>query len=361
MKKSSFYGVLFAFLPLTACGQTPTINVPDGFKIEVLNFSVPGARQMALTANGTLIVGTRRQGDVYAIPNALTHDAPKVAKIMSGLSMPSGLTVHEGDLYIAALDEVIRIKDIESNYTFPDSEYITQDLPDERHHGWKYIKFGPDGMLYVPVGAPCNICLSEDERFASILRMDPNTGATEVWAEGVRNTVGFDWHPETSALWFSDNGRDMMGDDIPAEEINISTKAGQHFGYPFVHAGDIEDPEFSDHKDRPTGQIGPEVKIQAHSAALGMDFYTGSQFPDSYTNAVFIAEHGSWNRTKKVGYQVSVVMPSGEYKPFATGWLVGQDNSGRPNDVLMTPDGALLISDDQGGLIYRVTYASDAS
>jgi glucose/arabinose dehydrogenase len=235
---------------------------------------------------------------------------------------------------------------------------VTDTLPDKSHHGWKYLGFAPDGALFVPVGAPCNVCLSDDARFASILRMDPDTGNTTIHARGIRNTVGFAWHPETGQLWFTDNGRDMLGNDVPAEEINVVTGPDQHFGYPHVHAGDILDPKFGTDTD-PENYVAPSVKIQAHSAALGVDFYTADQFPDTYKNALFVAEHGSWNRSSKVGYQVSVVTfdDSGpHYEAFVTGWLDGQKNWGRPNDVLMAPDGSLLISDDQAGAVYRVSY-----
>lgn len=332
------------------------LQVPAGFTIETLNFEVPNARQMALSRNGTLYVGTRRKGVVYAVPRALSAAAPDVLEIVSGLKMPSGIALKDGNLYIGALNQIIRLKDIDRQLESVKQEVITQSLPDKRHHGWKYLKFGPDGLLYVPVGAPCNICLSQDERFASILTMDIDTGQTEIWAHGVRNTVGFDWHPVSGALWFSDNGRDMLGDDVPPEEINVSTQRGQHFGYPFVHGDDITDPEYGDDSARPVSHVKPRVKIQAHSAALGIDFYEADGFPGIYQHALFVAEHGSWNRSSKVGYQVSVVLSDDTYRPFVTGWLAGDKVSGRPNDVLVTPTGDLLISDDQQGVIYRVRY-----
>jgi glucose/arabinose dehydrogenase len=345
-----------------ACADVPQpLQVPEGFRIETLNFSVPNARQMALTDKGTLIVGTRRAGRVYAVPDALSSPEPEVVTLVEGLSMPSGVTVRDGDLYIGALDRVLKIADIDNRLDAdPPLTVITDSLPDKSHHGWKYLKFGPDGALYVPVGAPCNICLSDDERFASILRMDPADGSTEVWAHGVRNSVGFAWHPADGRLWFSDNGRDMLGDDIPPEEINVINTPGEHFGYPFVHANGITDPEFGDH---PAGQgkqfTAPALEIQAHSAALGMTFYTHEQFGPEYLHALFVAEHGSWNRSSKVGYLVSVVTGSEEqglsYQPFVTGWLVEGDDWGRPNDVLVAPDGSLLISDDKQGVIYRVS------
>jgi hypothetical protein len=315
---------------------------------------------MALGEHGTLFVGTQGEGKVYAIPNALAAEPGSVVTLARGLVMPSGVAFHGGDLYVGAVSTVLRFRDIESNLVKnAPAEVVTDQLPDKTHHGWKYLGFAPDGALFVPVGAPCNICLSDNPVFASILRMDPETGENTVFARGIRNTVGFAWHPETGDLWFTDNGRDMLGDDVPAEEVNIATASGQHFGYPHIHAGNIPDSEFGKDAD-PDRYVPPTIKIQAHSAALGVDFYTGSQFPERYHHTLFIAEHGSWNRSSKVGYRVSAVSrdESGtHYAPFITGWLSGQSNWGRPNDVLMAPDGSLLISDDQAGAIYRVRYA----
>jgi glucose/arabinose dehydrogenase len=361
-----YLSLLLLIITSTACADVESdLTLPDGFVIEALSFDVPNARQMALTDKGTLLVGTRRAGRVYAVPNALTDAKPEVITLLNGLDMPSGLTVHQGDLYVGALNKILKIADIDNHLAVnPAYQTITDALPDKTHHGWKYLKFGPDNQLYVPIGAPCNICLSEDERFASLLKMDPDTGSTVIWAHGIRNTVGFDWHPATGQLWFSDNGRDMLGDDIPPEEINVISQPGQHFGYPFVHAKGIKDPEFGDHP-RAKGKTfsAPLLEIQAHSAALGMDFYDKHQFPPEYTNALFIAEHGSWNRSSKVGYQVSVVKHTTDgnlqYQPFVTGWLEGEDVSGRPNDVLVTPDGSLLITDDKQGVIYRVRYVGE--
>ncbi|MDA8703689.1 PQQ-dependent sugar dehydrogenase, partial [Pseudomonadales bacterium] len=243
---------------LLSAHADPRLTAPAGFTITKLPFSVPKARQLALTENGTLIVGSRKSGNVYAIPNALTAASPKVITLFSDLNEPSGLALANGDLYIAAVSKVLRVNDIEDHLKAnPEFDVVTDTLPKKAHHGWKYIKFGEDGMLYVPVGAPCNICLSEDKRFATMLRMDPTTGATEIIAEGLRNVVGFAWHPESKDLWVSNNGRDILGDDIPADELNVipaaNTKA-LHFGYPFVHSnnaskapGIIKDPKFGDH------------------------------------------------------------------------------------------------------------------
>ena len=336
------------------------------FTVSILTNDVPNARQMAETTSGLLLVGTRRAGKLYAVVPPPTADAdPEVVTFATGLTMPSGIALLDGDLYVGALNRILRFPSIETTFREnPQPQIISDELPKKRHHGWKYLSVGPDRHLYVPVGAPCNICLSDDERYASILRVDPRTGASELYARGVRNSVGMAWHPKTHQLWFSDNGRDMLGDDVPDEEINVVEKPGAHYGYPFLHAGVVLDPKFGK-------EIGgrvftpPKVRIQAHSAVLGMDFYTKEVFPPSYRNALFIAEHGSWNRTKKVGYRVSVIRIEADqtltYEPFLDIWLNGQKASGRPNDVLVSKDGSLLISDDQEGVIYRVVYAGKAN
>ena len=350
MKRLVILLLLFSFVT-----QAETVG---DFRLTVVTDEVPGARQMAETESGLLLVGSLRPGDLYAVLPGPEGKA-EVVTFARGLTMPSGLALIGEDLYVAALDRVLRYRAIEKTFRDnPKAEIVTDKLPDERHHGWKYLSVGPDGFLYVPVGAPCNICESEDPRFASILRMDPVSGETTVYAAGVRNSVGMAWHPDTGELWFSDNGRDWLGDDEPAEEINRVTEAGAHYGYPYVHAGDIPDPEFGEGRD-PADYVAPEIRIQAHSAALGLAFYTDDQFPASYRHALFIAEHGSWNRFSKVGYRVSVVRfgASGPaYEPFLDIWLKGEKVSGRPNDVLVSRDGSLLISDDKEGAIYRVTY-----
>ncbi len=342
------------------------LTLPDGFSIEVLSDSVPGARQMALSTQGTLYVGSMQEGKVYAITQALT--APQPARVvLDGLTLPSGIALHAHALYIGAVSKILKaervdqqLKDLPADARLQ-TRSVTEDLPKERHHGWKYLGFGPDDALYVPVGAPCNICLSKDPRFATILRMNPDNGDASIYAHGIRNTVGFDWHPQTGELWFTDNGRDMLGDDIPAEELNVAKRAGAHYGYPFVHAGTLLDLELGEDAD-PADYEPPVLGIQAHSAALGIAFYRGEQFPAAYRQALFIAEHGSWNRSSKVGYRVSVVRPSTtglHYEPFIEGWLDQEENNwGRPNDVLSAPDGGLLISDDQAGVVYRVRYTA---
>lgn len=338
----------------------------NAFEITTYTNEVPSARQMAQTDSGVLFVGSRQgRGNLYAVvPPSGNRQKPEVVIFDSGLSMPSGLVLHEGSLYVGAHNRILRYPDIEKTFlNNPEPEVITNDLPKAMGHGWKYLSVGPDGHLYFNVGAPCNICLSEDKRFASILRMDRKSGETEVYAHGIRNSVGMEWHPETEVMWFTDNGRDWWGDDRPPEEVNVVTEPGAHFGYPFLHGDNELDPQFGDQRNKDLEYTKPVVNIQAHSAALGLKFYTGSTFPEIYRNALFIAEHGSWNRSSKVGYRVSVVrFDTGEpvYHPFADVWLKGERASARPNDVLVANDGSLLIADDFQGAIYRVVYKPDA-
>ena len=338
------------------------LRTPPGFRIGVYTKDVPNARAMALGPGGTLFVGSRKDGRVYAVVDADGDNrGEQVHVIASGLNMPAGVDVRDGALYVSAVSRVLRFDDIERRLDDPPAPVVVSDgFPTDEHHGWKFMRFGPDGMLYVPVGAPCNICLSEDERYASIMRMQPDGSGLEVYAHGVRNTVGFDWDPRTGALWFTDNGRDWLGDDSPSDELNRATDKGMHFGYPFCHAGNVMDPEFGDR--RPCNELVPPMQnLGPHVAALGMRFYTGTQFPERYRNAIFIAEHGSWNRSQPIGYRVTVVeldqngVPR-SYQPFIEGWLEDGNAWGRPADVLVMPDGALLVSDDRAGWIYRVTY-----
>jgi hypothetical protein len=236
---------------------------------------------------------------------------------------------------------------------------VNDQFPKDRHHGWKFIAFGPDGMLYVPVGAPCNICQPDENRYALITRMKADGSGREIFARGIRNTVGFDWHPATKELWFTDNGRDQLGDDIPPDELNHAPKKGLHFGYPYCHGGDIPDDQFGK-KHSCTEFTPPAQKLGPHVATLGMRFYTGSMFPPEYHNQIFIAEHGSWNRSTPIGYRITVVGLNKNraisYKVFAEGWLQGRRAWGRPVDVLVMRDGALLVSDDSAGAIYRIGY-----
>ena len=359
-------------LPLVAVPASVLAEegIAEGFSLSVVTDEVPNARQMAETESGLLLVGSRSAGNLYAVVRAPGGEATEVVTFATALRVPSGLALLGDDLYVAALNRVLRYRDIERTYrNRPRPEVVTDTLPGERHHGWKYVSVGPDGYLYVPVGAPCNVCQREEEVFATILRMHPETGERSIYARGVRNSVGMAWHPETGKLWFSDNGRDWMGPDVPPEEVNVVEEAGAHYGFPFIHGADIRDPEFGADRD-PADYVPPVYEIQAHSAALGMAFYDAGGIPDgspggfppAYAGALFIAEHGSWNRLSKVGYRVSVLLEGATVaEPFVDVWLEGESYTGRPADVLVARDGTLLISDDYGGRIYRVTAtAADA-
>ena len=344
------------------------LTLPSGFKIEVYASGIENPRQMALSPSGTLFVSSRRAGNVYAVlDDDDDHLVDQVVTITSGLMMPNGVAFRDGDLYVAEINRVLRFDGIEARLESPPEPVVLNDqLPTERSHGWKYLGFGPDGMLYVPVGAPCNICdrTGEDPRFGTILRMNPDGTNEEIFARGIRNSVGFDWQPGTDELWFTNNGRDRLGDETPPDTLHHAPEAGLHFGYPFCHGGDLQDPEFD---DRPCSEFRPPAqKLGPHVASIGMKFYTGSMFPSEYHNQIFIAEHGSWNRSSEAGhtgYRLTVVHVEGDrpvkYETFAEGWL-GSDNEswGRPADVLVMPDGSLLVSDDTANVIYRITYDS---
>jgi glucose/arabinose dehydrogenase len=337
------------------------VRLPAGFHIEVYAAPVPGARSMSRGSQGTLFVGTRKTGKLYAVVDRNGDNrADEVIVLAEGMNMPNGVAFRAGDLYVAEIARVLRYKDIEARLHDPPAPTVVNaGFPSDRHHGWKFIRFGPDERLYVPVGAPCNVCESEDLRYASIMRMRPDGTGLESFARGVRNTVGFDWHPDTGELWFTDNGRDWMGDDLPPDELNRAPLPGLHFGFPYCHGGDLPDPEFG--ARRPCEAfIPPAMKLGPHVAALGMRFYGGSMFPESYRKQIFIAEHGSWNRSEPIGYRVSLVRLQGEravsYEVFAEGWLQKGKPWGRPVDLLVLPDGSLLVSDDHAGAIYRITY-----
>lgn len=354
------------FVPPRGCGaqtRLQSLALPPGFSVGLYAGDVEGARSLALGARGTVFVGTRDEGKVYALPPAADGSrAARVLTVASGLTMPNGVAFRDGALYVAEVSRVLRYDAIEQRLDDPPAPVVVSaGFPDRTHHGWKFIRFGPDGLLYVPVGAPCNACLEEDPRFASIMRMRPDGSELEVFASGVRNTVGFDWDPATGALWFTDNGRDLLGDDVPDDELNRAAAPGLHFGFPFCHAGDVADPEFGGL--RPCASfIPPEARLGAHVAALGMRFYDGAMFPADYRGSILIAEHGSWNRSSPVGYRlVRVRLEQGRAAPpevFADGWLQGATAWGRPVDVLVLPDGSLLVSDDRAGAVYRITYAA---
>jgi glucose/arabinose dehydrogenase len=336
------------------------IEMPPGFKIS-LYARVPGARSMALSSKGILFVGTREEGKVYAVlDDDKDHAADEVIVVANDLRMPNGVAFRKGSLYVAEVSRVLRFDNIEADPANPAEPVVVNDsFPAEEHHGWKYIAFGPDDRLYVPVGAPCNICENRDPRFAGIMRMAPDGGGLEIYARGVRNTVGFDWHPKTNVLWFTNNGRDWMGDDMPPDTLHRAPEKGLHFGFPYCHAGRIPDPEYG--KKRSCNEFHPPaIELGPHVAALGMKFYTGRMFPEEYRNQIFIAEHGSWNRTVPIGYRITLVRlrenRAVSYEVFARGWLQSDRAWGRPVDVLVMPDGSLLVSDDRAGAIYRIHY-----
>jgi glucose/arabinose dehydrogenase len=360
--------VTFCLTLLVCCAPAPSgggppverIKLPAGFSISVFA-EVPGARSLALSSGGVLYVGTReRGGKVYAVVDQNADGrADAVRVVADGLNVPNGVAWRAGALYVAEISRILRFDGIDARLADPPAPVVVSDrYPSDRHHGWKFIRFGPDGRLYVPVGAPCNICLSESPVYAGITRLQPD-GSFEVFASGIRNTVGFDWHPRTGELWFTDNGRDLLGDELPPDELNRAPQAGLHFGYPFCHGQDIADPEFGGR--RPCSQfVPPAQELGPHVAALGMRFYTGAMFPAEYRDQIFFAEHGSWNRSKKIGYRVALARLQGDrvaaYEGFAEGFLEGERVWGRPVDVEVAADGALLVSDDHAGAIYRITY-----
>ncbi len=372
MRKNSIrhHWLWLTVLSLAACASDPespavfdleNIRVPDGFQIEVLA-DAPNARSLVLGEAGTLFVSSMRMGKVYAIRNALSGQ-PEVLVVASDLRSPNGIAFHGGDLYIAEATRILRMPGIESRLDEPpEIEIMIRGLLAGDQHSWKYISFGPDEKLYIAIGAPCNVCDEPD--YGLIQRMNADGSDREVIARGIRNSVGFDWHPVTDELWFTDNNRDNMGDDVPPGELNRVAHAGEHFGFPFCHGADIVEPE------RDLASLGqcsdstaPAQLLGPHVAALGMAFYDGEQFPPEYRNQVFIAEHGSWNRSRKIGYRVSLVRLEGDqgirYEPFAEGWLKDEQVSGRPVDVIVAGDGSLLVSDDRAGKIYRIRYSGD--
>ena len=354
------------------------LQLPEGFSISIYADNVENARQMALSDKGILFVGSRTAGKVYALVDTnndgkIEDKIDKKYTIARGLDMPSGIAFKDGSLYVAAISKVLRYDDIESKLEKPPKPVVvTNTLPADKYHGWKYLGFDPEGYLYVPVGMPCNVCISHDKRHGSILRVDIKTGKAEIYASGIRNSVGFDWHPVTKELWFTDNGRDWLGDDIPPDELNRAYRKGLNFGFPYVHGNNIYDPEYEIGEElweESKRFLKPELELNAHVAPLGMTFYTGNQFPVEYKNRIIIAEHGSWNRSLKTGYRL-MVATLGKYKveslePFVTGWLQKNDaveeegiHWGRPVDVINMPDGSILVSDDYANAIYRITYSN---
>lgn len=343
--------------------QLEKIKLPAGFHISIFAEGVRNARSLTQSPSGTIFVGTQGAGSVYALrDDNKDGKADRVITVVSGLNTPNGVAFRDGSLYVAEINRVLRFDKVEPSLVASAPPAVVSDkFPGDRHHGWKFIRFGPDGLLYVPVGAPCNIC-DRGDPYSAIWRMKPDGSSLEIFARGVRNTVGFDWNPANRELWFTDNGRDNLGDDVPGDELNHAPKAGMHFGYPFCHQGNIVDPELG--AKRQCSEFEPPAqRLLPHAAAIGMRFYAGSQFPQAYRNQIFIAEHGSWNRSPGVRYngnRVSVARVDGNkvvsYEPFAEGWLDGRARWGRPVDLEVLPDGSMLVSDDTLGVIYRISY-----
>ena len=370
-------GVIAASTPTASSRQAASplasLVLPAGFHAEVFADNVDNARDMALAPGGTVFVGSQRAGKVYAVVDQDgDHKAERVVVIASGLEQPNGVAMRNGALYVATQSKLLRFDDIEKHLDAPPAPVTVRDnLPNPNQgHSWKFIAFGPDDMLYMSVGSTCNVCLPA-AMTAAIVRMKPDGSGLEVFAEGVRNSVGFDWHPVTHELWFTDNGRDMLGDDVPNDELDIAPKAGLHFGFPYCHQGDVPDPEFGAQRACSTTEP-PVQKLGAHVAAIGMTFYTGGMFPASYKNAAIIAQHGSWNRSTPSGYRVMVAKTDGRhvtaYEPLVEGFLpagggatggrgAGATALGRPADVLQMADGSILISDDRGNRLIRVSYS----
>jgi len=336
------------------------VRLPTGFKLEVYADDVPAARSMALGSKGTLFVGTR-SGKLYSISGTPGGATKPVVRVLSDkLNLPNGVAFRDGSLYVAEVNRILRYDAIEDSLDkLPEPHIVRDDLPRDRHHGWKYIAFGPDGKLYVPIGAPCNVC--NEPKYGVITRMNPDGSSQEIVARGIRNTVGFTWHPVTGDLWFTDNGRDYLGDDAPPCELNRAPRVGLDFGFPYCHGKDIKDPEFGSLGN--CAKMTPPVQLLgAHVAPLAVKFYTGTAFPEGYRNQVFIAEHGSWNRKEKSGYRITLVKLEGgravSYQPFASGFNRGNEVYGRPVDLLVLNDGSLLVSDDEAGAIYRISYVT---
>jgi glucose/arabinose dehydrogenase len=360
MRKKWWWLLCLLATPAFATPQLDKLTMPAGFHVAVYSDQVPNAREIALGTNGIVFVGSNDAGKVYALTDTKGDGhAEKVQVIASGLELPVGVAFHNGDLYISAVSRILVLRDIEHHLDDPPKpQVITDKLPTETHHGWKFIAFGPDGKLYVPIGAPCNICDPGPDH-GKLTRMNADGSDMQNVAVGIRNTVGFTWRPGSQQLWFTDNGRDLMGDDLPSDKLNKLSHIGENFGYPYCHQGDTLDPEFGKGKNC-KDYTQPVLKLGAHVASLGLRFYEGSQFPASYKGALIIAEHGSWNRTEKSGYRVMTVRLNGDkavsYQPLLDGFQQDEKAWGRPADVQPLSDGSLLVSDDLAGAVYRVTY-----
>lgn len=336
------------------------IHLPPHFKITLYAENVKNARSMTLGDHGIVFVGSRKAGKVYALlPDVNFSKAKQVITLASDLKSPNGVTYYNDTLYVAEIHRILKFPNIEKNLSNPKYDVIYDQLPTKSDHGWRYMAIGPDHWLYLGIGAPCNAC-EEKLPFATISRIQLDGKNFQIYATGIRNTVGFDWDPVTKYLWFTENGRDWLGENIPPDELNIASHAGMNFGFPYFWGNGHRDTHFSNDKISEKDVTSPALELPAHVAALGMRFYTGKMFPKEYFHQVFIAEHGSWNRFNKVGYQI-VLITVKHHQPisqsvFASGWMKNEDYWGRPVDVLVMPDGSLLVSDDYANAVYRITY-----
>ncbi len=313
---------------------------------------------MASNPDGTIIYVGTRDSSLYAVLDQNKDGlSEKTVTISSSLDTPNGVAYKDGDLYVAEVSRIIRFKSIDNVYDQnPSYEVVYDQLPKDKHHGWKHIAFGPDGLLYIPIGAPCNVC--EDKGiYSRIVTLNVETKEVKTFATGIRNTVGFDWSPIDNSLYFTDNGRDLLGDNTPPDELNHAPISGLDFGFPRCHGNNIQDPQFGTTVSCQS-HTKPVVELGPHVAALGMKFYRGDMYPKEYKNQIIIAEHGSWNRRDPIGYKVSLVNPATRsYSDLVSGWLVSGESWGRPVDILELPDGSVLISDDLNDAIYRLSYA----
>jgi glucose/arabinose dehydrogenase len=342
-----------------APGEIPIakIKLPPGFKAELWASGLNNARAMTWGDKGTLFVSSRVAGNVYAVVDK--GGQREVTVLAKGLNLPNGVAFKDGTLYVAEVSRITKMRGIEDKLDNPPAMEVVYDmLPRDLPHGWKYLAFGPDGKLYFNIGAPCNICIPPDTH-ANISRVNPDGSGFEYFAHGVRNSVGFDWHPMTKELYFTTHARDWLGDDVPSDRFDHAPKKGLHFGFPYCHQGDIPDPEFGKGRSC-TEFVAPLIKTGPHVAGNGVEFYTGSMFPPEYKNRAFLAQRGSWNRTNKIGFRVMMVtLRPGDvprYDVFAEGWLDGDNIWGRPVYTKQMKDGSLLIADDYAGAIYRITY-----
>lgn len=350
-------------LTATSAADVPLnkLKLPPGFKIEVWSDRTPGIRAMSRGEAGKIYAGTRGFGRVYEITDNGKERSSRV--VVDKLNQPA-VVMNKGSLYVMAVDKALRYDGIESNPTVqPVDMTATFELPPEQHHNWKYLRFGPDGKLYVPFGAPCNICELPTKEYAQIRRYNADGSGMEVIATGIRNTQGFDFHPVTNELWFTNHGRDWMGNDTPEDGLFRLSKAGENFGFPYCHVGAIADPDIKK-EDACKGVTPAVAPMGPHAAAMGIQFYTGTMFPAEYKNVAFVARKGSWNRDQKSGFDVITVHADADGKnakvtPFLTGFKDDATNTfwGRPTYFLQMPDGAMLLADEQMGVVYRISYA----